>query len=166
MPNGRSESGHGISTSRVGRPTPTGFYSWLPENPKTGRAHPRRRLRIGRRMLRSLSECVLLIVSSLSMGPALAQVSPTFEVASARVNKSGELAMPSGTKGQTYRATNIPLRYLIASAFRMPATRVLGGPVWVGDASVDMCFRGGDRFDISARLPHGTTAAPELKPEE
>jgi hypothetical protein len=30
-----------------------------------------------------------------------------FEVASVRVNKSGQLAMPSRTKGMMYRATNI-----------------------------------------------------------
>jgi uncharacterized protein (TIGR03435 family) len=80
-----------------------------------------------------------------------------FEVASVRVNKSGGLAMPSRTKGMIYRATNIPLRYLIAAAYRMPAARVLGGPTWLGTATVDMRFVGGDRFDISAKLPHGSS---------
>lgn len=35
-------------------------------------------------------------------------------------------------------------------------SRVLGGPAWLGAASVDMRFVGGDRFDISARLPEGS----------
>jgi uncharacterized protein (TIGR03435 family) len=81
-----------------------------------------------------------------------------FEVASVKVNKSGKLAMPSGTRGRTYRATNVPLRYLIATAYRTPAARVLGGPAWVGAANIDTRFIGGDRFDISASLPEGTSA--------
>jgi uncharacterized protein (TIGR03435 family) len=80
-----------------------------------------------------------------------------FEVASVKVNKSGGLGMPSGTKGRIYRATNIPLRYLIAAAYQVPAARVLGGPAWLGAASVDMRFVGGDRFDISANLPEGSS---------
>ena len=82
----------------------------------------------------------------------------TFEVASIRANKSGRLAMPSGTKGRLYTATNIPLRNVIAAAYGMPAARVLGGPSWIGAASIDMRFIGGDRFDISAKLPEGTSA--------
>jgi len=50
------------------------------------------------------------------------------------------------------------LRSLIGAAYRMPAARVLGGPEWVGAASIDMRFVGGDRFDIAATLPEGTSA--------
>jgi hypothetical protein len=57
-----------------------------------------------------------------------------------------------------YRATNVPLRYLIAAAYRMPVARVLGGPEWVGAASIDLRFVGGDRFDIAAKLPDGAPA--------
>src|SRR5215470_10294528 len=99
---------------------------------------------------------VLLISAALLITSALAQMPRAFEVASIKFNKSGGLAMPSGTKGQTYRATNIPLRYLIAAAYQTPAAGVLGGPAWVGEASIDMCFRHGDRFDIAAKLPEGT----------
>jgi uncharacterized protein (TIGR03435 family) len=79
-----------------------------------------------------------------------------FEVASVKFNKSAELAMPARTMGRTYRAINNPLRYLIAAAYRMPADRVVGGPDWVGQASIDMRLRGGERFDIIAKLPNGT----------
>jgi bla regulator protein BlaR1 len=82
----------------------------------------------------------------------------TFEVASIRANKSGRLDMPSGTKGRLYTATNIPLRNVIAAAYGMPAARVLGGPSWIGAASIEMRFIGGDRFDISAKLPEDTSA--------
>jgi uncharacterized protein (TIGR03435 family) len=72
--------------------------------------------------------------------------------------------MPSSTKGRTYTAKNIAVRNLIASAYQVPTARVLGGPAWVGAANLDMRFVGGERFDISARLPEGTTArqVPEM----
>src|SRR5262245_6460267 len=81
----------------------------------------------------------------------------TFEVASIRSNKSGNLAMNLGRpfKGRIYTATNVALRNVIALAYGLPATRVLGGPSWVGSANTDMRFIGGDRFDIAATLPQG-----------
>jgi len=87
----------------------------------------------------------------------------SFEVASVRPNKSGSPAMPSGTKGRTYTAINIPLRNVIAAAYRVPAARILNGPEWIGAASVDMRLIGGDRFDINAKLPEG--ANPDQVPE-
>ena len=81
-----------------------------------------------------------------------------FEVASVRANKSGQVAMPSRTRGRIYTATNIALRNVIAAAYGVPAARVLDGPSWIGAASVDMRFVGGDRFDISATLPEGSSA--------
>lgn len=91
-----------------------------------------------------------------------AQVQPLpsakFDVASVKSNKSGDLAMPARTRGRTYTATNIPVRYLVASAYGVPAARVLGGPSWVGTANVSMPLVGGDRFDILATLPEGAGA--------
>jgi uncharacterized protein (TIGR03435 family) len=88
-----------------------------------------------------------------------AQVEPAksvkFEVASVRANKSGDLAMPARTRGRTYTATNMPVRYLVASAYGVPAARVLGGPAWIGSASVAMPLIGGERFDVLATLPEG-----------
>ena len=78
-----------------------------------------------------------------------------FEVVSVRANKSGDLAMPARTRGRTYTATNIPVRYLVASAYGVPAARVLGGPSWIGSASVAMPLVGGERFDVLATLPEG-----------
>jgi uncharacterized protein (TIGR03435 family) len=87
---------------------------------------------------------------------AQTQPSPSFEVASIRANPSGGLAMRVRASGQTWRATNMPLRNLIATAYRLPAARVLGGPSWAGAAALDMRMVGGDRFDISATLPAGS----------
>jgi uncharacterized protein (TIGR03435 family) len=82
-----------------------------------------------------------------------------FEVASIKVNKSGGLPFRNGTKGRTWSGTNIALRFVIADAYAIPVARVVGGPSWLGEADVDMRFIGGDRFDISARLPEGASAA-------
>ena len=79
----------------------------------------------------------------------------TFEVISVRANRSGDLAMPARTRGRTYTATNTPVRYLVASAYGVPAARVLGGPSWIGSASVAMPLIGGERFDVLATLPEG-----------
>jgi uncharacterized protein (TIGR03435 family) len=79
----------------------------------------------------------------------------TFEVASVRANTTGDLAMPARTRGRTYTATNIPVRYLVASAYGVPAARVLGGPSWIGSANVAMPLIGGERFDVLATLPEG-----------
>jgi uncharacterized protein (TIGR03435 family) len=80
-----------------------------------------------------------------------------FEVASVKVNRSGVVGGFRGTKGGTYVATNQPLRNLIAQAYGTAAARVAGGPAWIGAASTDTRFVGGDRFDITARLPEGTS---------
>ncbi len=80
-----------------------------------------------------------------------------FEVASVKPNDSGLPAMNLGRpfKGRTYTATNAALRNVIALAYGFPVERVLGGPSWVGTASTDLRFVGGDRFDIAATLPQG-----------
>ena len=81
-----------------------------------------------------------------------------FEVVSVKQNRSGDLAMPQGTRGRTYTATNTPLRFVIATAYGIPVARVVGGPSWLGNATVEMRQVGGDRFDIGATLPEGSAA--------
>jgi uncharacterized protein (TIGR03435 family) len=83
-----------------------------------------------------------------------------FEVASVRLNKSGSVTMNTGRpfRGRMYTATNVALRNMIALAYGIPADRVMGGPPWVGAASTDLRFIGGDRFDIQATLPEGANA--------
>src|SRR5262245_51269911 len=80
-----------------------------------------------------------------------------FEVASVKPNKSGLPAMNLGRPlGRTYTATNVALRNVIALAYGIPVGRVVG-PSWIGAASTDLRFVGGDRFDISATLPRGSS---------
>jgi len=52
----------------------------------------------------------------------------------------------------------VAVRNIVALAYVIPVERVLGGPSWIGTASTDLRFVGGDRFDISATLPQGSTA--------
>src|SRR5215813_8474686 len=81
-----------------------------------------------------------------------------FEVASVKPNKSGLPAMNLGRplRGRTFSATNVALRNVIALAYGIPVERVVG-PSWIGAASTDLRFVGGDRFDISATLPQGSS---------
>jgi bla regulator protein BlaR1 len=110
-------------------------------------------------------KAVLAAVGTVAViAPILAQSVPVssaiesrFEVTSVKFNKSEALPFSLGVKGRTYTATNAPLRYLVAAAYGVPVGRVLGGPPWVGTASIDMRSVGGERFDILAKLPEGTT---------
>jgi len=109
---------------------------------------------------------LIRVPASLAVAVALTWIAlcapsqTTFEVASVKPNKSGQLAMNLGRpfKGRTYTATNVALRHVIAVAYGMPVERVLGGPSWIGVATAEMRFIGGDRFDISAALPEGSSA--------
>ena len=104
---------------------------------------------------------VLVFLTGVFRAQALGALHPqdkpaaTFEVASIKVSKSTDPGFRGGTKGRTYAAMNIPLRYVIAAAYNVPVARVVGGPSWLGEAGVDLRFTGGDRFDISATLPEG-----------
>jgi len=118
----------------------------------------------GRRSILTVTVGIAICIA-ISGAALTAQVAPqakrdgavvTFEVASVRTNKSGLLGGFRGTKGRTYVATNQALLSVIADAYGVPAARVLDGPAWIGAASVDMRFVGGDRFDITATLPEGS----------
>jgi uncharacterized protein (TIGR03435 family) len=107
----------------------------------------------------------IAVCLAISGDGVIAQASPpvkrdepavTFEVASVRTNKSGTAGGFRGTKGRTYVATNQALVSVIADAYGVPAARVIDGPAWIGAASVDVRFVGGDRFDIAATLPEGS----------
>jgi uncharacterized protein (TIGR03435 family) len=88
---------------------------------------------------------------------ALAQSSVTFEAASVKASPSGQTRMSNGLRGRTYTAVNMPLRPIILSAYEINAQafRLVGGPSWVGAATPPFL---GDRFDITATLPDGTSS--------
>ena len=79
---------------------------------------------------------------------------PTFDVASVKPHPSGDLSnrpQPGGFQpGGRFTSVNIPLRFVIASAYGVGDDRVVGGPGWLAT----------DRFDISAK---GDESAPRAQ---
>ena len=75
-----------------------------------------------------------------------------FEVASVKINKSGDAGMRMAMQpGGRVTVSNVPLRQLIVNAYDVQPFQVIGGPDWVAS----------DRFDIVARAPDGTPQGPD-----
>jgi uncharacterized protein (TIGR03435 family) len=73
---------------------------------------------------------------------AVADPHPTFEVASVKINRSGENNMRIGLQpGGRFTTTNVPLRALIRFAYQLQDFQMVGGPDWLT----------ADRFDIVAK---------------
>jgi uncharacterized protein (TIGR03435 family) len=79
-------------------------------------------------------------------GPSSA--TPTFDVASIKMNRTGDQRIMFGGPAGTgrFNATNAPLREIIRVAYGLMGFQLIGGPAWL-DA---------DRFDIIAKAPEGT----------
>ena len=105
--------------------------------------------------------CRLLstIVVAMSVGLAgFAQdaAEPAFEVASVKVNRSGDGRVALfGQPGGRFNATNVTLQMLISTAFGtpqpLPNFQILGGPEWIRS----------DRFDIVAKAPGDASLGPD-----
>jgi uncharacterized protein (TIGR03435 family) len=67
----------------------------------------------------------------------------TFEAASIKRNTSGETRLRFETPPGRLTAVNVPLRFVIRQAYRVPEARIIGGPAWVDT----------ERFDILATAP-------------
>jgi uncharacterized protein (TIGR03435 family) len=83
----------------------------------------------------------------------------TFEVASVKANKSGDTRIGIGfAPGGRFRATNVPLRELIAAAYGTPqplaAFQVSGGPKWIES----------DHFDVVAKMAGDPQPGPNGPP--
>ena len=89
----------------------------------------------------------VLATSAVAIGvSAQAPGDPVFEVASIKENKSGASNSSTGTRpGGAFVASNVTLRQLIISAYRLRRFQVTGGPGWLDS----------ERFDINARAPEG-----------
>src|SRR5262250_1205765 len=95
----------------------------------------------------------LLAMAVMPAAPQTAEQKPSFEVASVKPNDSGSRASSSSTMpGGGFRATNLSLRLLILSAYRLKGFQLIGGPEWLDTA----------RFDIGARAPENTTQTQTL----
>jgi bla regulator protein blaR1 len=81
----------------------------------------------------------------------LAGQTAQFEVASVRVNSSGDAKELIQTQpGGRFTATNVTLRQLIRHAYQLQDARIAGGPVWLGR----------DRFDIVAKAEGAASRVP------
>jgi uncharacterized protein (TIGR03435 family) len=95
------------------------------------------------------SSAFAFVAQMLAQGcPALAQAplpgaaKPSFEVASVKLNKSGEPGMSMQTQpGGRFIATNIPLGMLIRNAYELQESQLAGLPDWAAS----------ERFDITAK---------------
>jgi len=87
----------------------------------------------------------LIVAFCLIGGAVIAaqQPEPTFEVASVKVNTSGDgpqfIRMLPGNR---FGATNMPARALITLAYQLQQFQLVGGPSWLGN----------ERYDIVAKL--------------
>jgi uncharacterized protein (TIGR03435 family) len=96
--------------------------------------------------MRNPSVLVLLLIGGVTTATMQDRSAPpTFEVASVKVNTSGDVEGTIGPRPGGYAATNVPLRLLIVRAYGLRAFQVVGGPGWID----------GDRFDVVARAPEG-----------
>jgi uncharacterized protein (TIGR03435 family) len=86
------------------------------------------------------------VLDGTALGQTPSLPNPTFEVASVKRNTSGETRIRFEMPPGTLTAINVPLRFAIRQAYRVPEARVLGGPSWLDS----------DRFDIVAKAPAAT----------
>lgn len=94
----------------------------------------------------------LFCVSVVSIGVASAQ-QPSFEVASIKPNVSERTGGSAGPRGDSWTASNMPLKALLIYAYSslnapLLNSQIVGGPDWIND-----------RFDIQAKA--GNAILPE-----
>ena len=96
---------------------------------------------------------VAAAVAAIGLGTLVAQEpTQTFEVASVKVNNSGDTEGAIGPRPNGYAARNVTLRLLIIRAYELRPFQVVGGPRWVDS----------DRFDVDARLPMNTPSSQTM----
>jgi uncharacterized protein (TIGR03435 family) len=96
-------------------------------------------------MLRVSAVVGLPLIACQGFGQSTAAPRPEFEVASINLDKSGDsLVNVPAPHGGRFTATNIPLQYLISTAYRFPLS---GAPAWLLS----------DRYDIEAKADGNPT---------
>ena len=90
----------------------------------------------------ALALASLVVIGGHAQAPAPAAAA-AFEAASIKRNVSGETRLRFETPPGRLTAVNVPLRFVIRQAYRVPEARIIGGPAWVDT----------ERFDIQATAP-------------
>ena len=103
-------------------------------------------------MLLSTTHTVALVVLIGMTLAAQQPDNPTFEVASVRLNTSGESGGSIGRQGNQVVIRNRPLRDVILNAYRLQRYQLAGGPDWINTT----------RFDIVAKEPDGVPPANRM----
>ena len=98
------------------------------------------------RILRIVGAAAIIALGSVSKSPGRAQSRLAFEVASVKpsapgVRGGGIKPMPGG---QTYIATNIPLRLMMMSSYRISDSQIVGEPSWMDT----------EPWDVDAKAEH------------
>jgi uncharacterized protein (TIGR03435 family) len=94
------------------------------------------------RIVWSVVAFCLLGATIMNAGVPPAQFSPSFEVASIRINKSGSAESDfRPVLGGRLTVNNVTVKTLITSAYHIASSQISGGPGWIDS----------DRFDINAK---------------
>src|SRR5881628_1395440 len=92
------------------------------------------------------ARCIVEGALVFTLSTSLLAQSLAFEVASVKLNTSGELAGGFATSPVGYTITNYSLLRLISAAYQLQEFRIIGGPSW----------RNTDRFDVVAKAAEGS----------
>ena len=103
-------------------------------------------------MLLSTTRTVALVVLIGMTLAAQQRDSPTFEVASVRLNTSGESGGSIDRQGNQIVIRNRPLRDIILNAYRLQRYQLVGGFDWINTT----------RFDVIAKEPEGVPGNPRM----
>lgn len=108
------------------------------------------------RPLVPLNLLVILSAIGVAYSPRLVAQLPSFDAASVKLNKSGDLGMAMRTQpGGRFVGTNVPLRFLIIRAFNLSPFQsglIVGIPVWVN----------AERFDIETRATENNPTREQM----
>jgi len=96
----------------------------------------------------NVMRAVLMAALVALMVTRLATQVPAFDAVSVKGNTTGETRTRFENPPGRFTAVNVPLRFLIRQAYRVPESRIFGGPSWIAV----------DRFDIAATAPPQTTS--------
>jgi uncharacterized protein (TIGR03435 family) len=106
---------------------------------------------------------VLTVLPSVPAGAQdaapVASPSPTFDVASVKLNKSGELnRMFRNQPGGRFNAVNVPLKDIIRVAYGLQLFQIVGGPDWIDNDHYDIVAKAA--ADVPPLGPPGTAPSP------